>query len=443
MQVSIETTSGLERRLTVGVPAERIDSEVDSRLQKAARTVRLPGFRPGKVPLKVMRQRFGAGVRQEVLGEVVSASFQEAVTQENLRPAGQPSIEPRNLEAGRDVEYVATFEVFPEIEVADLSGFEVEQPVAEVTAADIDNIIDVFRRQQGGLEVVERAAAEGDTVDIDYSGTRDGEPFEGGSAEGSDLELGSGRMIPGFEDGIVGLSAGESRTLELSFPEDYHSEELRGAKVKFEVKVNAVKELVPAPLDEALFAQYGVEDGGEEQFRKEVAENMSRELRNAVRNKVKQQVMDAVLAAHTDIDVPRALISQEVNVLRGQMMQQFGGMGNNPDLDLKSLLPDEMFEENAQRRVKLGLLLAELVNRLELQADPQRVREAIEEVASTYQEPEEVINWYYSNQDQLASVQSQVLEDQVVEKLLEDANIIERQCSYQDAVSPTAEQTPA
>mgnify|MGYP001828318326 FL=1 len=223
MQVSIETTSGLERRLTVGVPATRVDQEVDVRLQKAAKNVRIPGFRPGKVPMKVMRQRFGAGVRQEVLGEVMSQSFQEAVVQEQLRPAGQPSIEPRNLEAGKDLEYVATFEVFPDVETVEMSGFDVERPQAEVTDEDIDNIIEVFRKQRGSWEVVERAAQEGDKVVIDYNGTRDGEPFDGGSAEGSDLELGSGRMIPGFEDGIVGMKAGEQKTLELSFPEDYLS----------------------------------------------------------------------------------------------------------------------------------------------------------------------------------------------------------------------------
>ena len=433
MQVSIETTSGLERRLTVGVPAERVDREVDSRLLKAAKNVRLPGFRPGKVPMKVMRQRFGAGVRQEVLGEVMSRSFQEAVVQENLRPAGQPSIEPRNLDEGKDLEYIATFEVFPEIELAEMAGFAVEKPVATVTDDDVDNIIQVFRKQQGSWETVERAAQEGDKVNIDYAGTRDGEAFEGGSADGSDLELGSGRMIPGFEDGIAGMQAGEEKTLALSFPEDYHSEDLKGAAVEFKIKLNSVSELQLAPLDEALFASYGVEEGGEEQFRKEVAENMTRELRNAVQARVKQQVMDAVVEAHGSLEVPRALISQEVDAMRRQMFQQFGGAGAQ-NMDLSSILPDEMFAENAERRVKLGLILSELIVRQELKADPDKVRETIEELASTYQEPEEVINWYYSNQDQLSSVESKVLEDQVVEKLLDGANIQEKECSYQEAL---------
>jgi trigger factor len=434
MQVSIETISGLERRLTVGVPAERIDVEVNSRLQKAARDVKLPGFRPGKVPMKIMRQRFGPGVRQEVLGEVMSQSFQEAVVQEKLRPAGQPSIEPKNMEAGKDLEYVATFEVFPDVEIAEMKDFAVEKAVAEVTDEDVDNIIDVFRKQQGSWDAVERTAVEGDKVNINYLGTKDGEAFDGGTAEGSDLELGSGRMIPGFEDGIAGMKAGEEKTLQLSFPDEYHSEELKGADVEFKVTLNSVLELVPAGLDEELFSKYGVEDGGEEQFRKEVAENMARELKNAVQGKLKQQVMDALVNAHEALEVPKALVDQEIGALRNQMFQQFGGAAS-ADMDLNSLLPDEMFSENAERRVKLGLVMAEFITKHELQADADKVREAIEEMASTYQDPEEVINYYYSNQEQLASVESKVLEDQVVEKLLESAHITENECSYQEAIS--------
>ena len=434
MQVSIETTSGLERRLTVGVPAERIESEVNNRLQKAAGNVRLAGFRPGKVPMKVMRQRFGEGVRQEVLGEVMNQSFQEAIIQEKLRPAGRPNIEPRNLEAGKDLEYIATFEVFPDVEVVEMKDFEIEKPVAEVTDEDVDNIIDVFRKQQGSWEVVERAAVEGDKVNIDYQGTRDGEEFEGGSASDSDLELGSGRMIPGFEDGIAGMSAGEEKTLKLSFPDDYHNEELKGAAVEFKVKLNSVQELVPAELNEELFAKYGVEEGGLEVFRDEVRGNMTRELKNAVQGKVKQQVMDAVAAAHTGVEVPRALIEGEIEVMRNQMLQQFGGAGG-ADLDLKSLLPDDMFTENAETRVRLGLVLAELVSKFALAADSEKVRETIEEMASTYEDPTEVINYFYSNQEQLASIESRVLEDQMVEKLLESAHIIEKACSYQEALA--------
>jgi trigger factor len=438
MQVFIETTSGLERRLTVGVPAERVENEVNNRLKKAAKNVRLDGFRPGKVPMRVVKQRFGAGVRQEVVGEVMSQSFYEAVTQENLKPAGQPSIEPRNLEEGKDLEFVATFEVFPDIELAEMDGIEISRPTADVCDEDVDKMIDTFRKQQGGWEVVERAAAAGDQVNIDYSGTREGEAFEGGSAQGSDLELGSGRMIPGFEDGIAGMNVGDEKTLELSFPEDYHNEELKGAAVEFQVTLNTVSEQVMAPLDEALFKQYGVEDGGEEQFRQEIVENMERELATAVKNKVKQQVMDAIIEAHQGQEVPKALIDQEVGKLRQQMFQQFGGAGGQ-DLDLESLLPAEMFQEQAERRVKLGLILSELVAKAELTADPDKVRAAIEEIASTYQEPEQVVQWYYSNQEQLSGIESMVLEDQVVDNILDNAKLTEEACSYQDALAQAQE----
>lgn len=434
MRVSIETTSNLERRLTVGVPAERVDREVDVRLQKASRNIRLPGFRPGKVPMKVMRQRFGAGIRQEVVGEVVNESFREAVIQEKLRPAGLPNIEPRNLEQGKELQYVATFEVFPEVELAEMKDFSVEQVFAQVKEEDVDKMIEVFRKQQGNWESVERAAVLTDKVTIDYVGTRDGEEFAGGSGEDSDLELGSGRMIPGFEDGIVGMAAGEQRTLQLCFPEDYHSEELKGAAVEFRIMAKNVQQLTPAPLDDELFAKYGVDDGGEPQFRKEVADNMSRELKNAVQAKLKQQVMDAVLEAHKLLEVPKALVDQEVTALRNQMFQQYGGLSNQ-NLDLKALLPDTMFADNAERRVKLGLVLAEIVAKNALKPGKEKVREAIEEMASTYQNPQEVIDYYYANQQQLAAVESKVLEDLVVEKLLEKANIVRKDCGYQEAIN--------
>ncbi len=434
MRVSIETTSNLERRLTVGVPAERVDVEVDSRLQKASQNVRLPGFRPGKVPMKVMRQRFGAGIRQEVLGEVVNQTFREAVIQEKLRPAGQPSIEPKSLEQGKELQYVATFEVFPEVELAEMKDFPVERPQAEVKGEDVDKMIEVFRKQHGTWEDAERAAALNDKVTIDYTGTRDGEEFAGGSAKGSDLELGSGRMIPGFEDGLVGLSAGEDRVLKLSFPEDYHNEDLKGAAVEFSVILNRVQQAVPAALNEELFGKYGVEEGGEEQFRKEVADNMARELKNAVEAKVKQQVMDAVLEAHAALEIPKSLLDQEIQAMRNQMLQQYGGL-NNQDLDLKSLLPDDMFAENAERRVKLGLVLAEFIEKHELKADSQKIRETIEEMASTYDNPQEVVDYYYSNQQQLSAVQSKVLEDQVVENLLARAHVTVKECGYHDAIN--------
>lgn len=432
MQVSIETTSTLERRLTIGVPAERVEKEVAARLQRAAQTARFPGFRPGKVPMKVVNQRFGAGVRQEVLGEVLNQTFIEAVQQEKLKPAGRPSIEPKSLEAGKDLEYIATFEVFPELVLGDYGTIEVVKPVAEVTDADVDKMIDTLRKQQGTWEVVSRAAQSGDQANIDYVGSKNGEAFAGGSAEGSDLVLGSGRMIPGFEDAVIGMQAGEEKTVALSFPADYHNEELKGAAVEFKIKLNAVKEQKLAELNDELFSKFGVKDGGEEQFRKEVAENMARELKNATKNKIKSQVMDGVLKVHAELSVPNALVAEEIKGLRGQTVQQFGGQAAG--IDFASILPDEMFREQAERRVRLGLILSEIIAKENIKADAAAVRSAVEEIASTYEDPQEVISWYYANRQQLQGVEAMVAEDQLVAFLLERAKVSEKSCNYEEAL---------
>lgn len=441
MQVSVETTSGLERRLIVGVPSQRVDSAVDSRLQEAAKTVKINGFRPGKVPMKVIRQRYGQSVRMEVLGEVMNESFYEAIQQQGLKPAGRPDIEPKNMDEGKDIEFVATFEVFPEIEAKDYSGIEVKTPVSEVTSADLDKMIENLRQQRADWQTVERAAATGDQVNIDYKGTKDGEVFEGGSAEGSDLELGSGRMIPGFEDGIVGLSAGEEKTLSLSFPDDYHNEELKGAAVEFAIKVNDVKEKKLPELNEDLFEQFGVKEGGEEAFRKEVEKNMLRELKNATKARIKNQVMEGVLAIHTDVQVPKALVSQEIDALRNQQMQQFGALAEQ--LNAADILPDELFKENAERRVKLGLILNELITVEGIKADQDKVKAALAEMAESYEDKDEIINWYMSNPQQLQQIEAMVVEEEVVEKLLEKAKVSEETLSYEEVLSPPQEEDDA
>lgn len=439
MQVSVETTSGLERRLTVGVPAERVDSAVNERLKDAAKNVRLDGFRKGKVPMSVVRQRFGASVRMEVLGEVMNESFYEAIQKQDLKPAGRPDIEPKSMEEGKDVEFIATFEIFPEIELRDYSSLSIEKPSAELLDADLDKMIENLRDQRAEWNAVERAAAEGDQVNIDFAGTKDGEAFEGGSAEGTDLVLGSGQMIPGFEDGIAGLSAGDEKTLALSFPEDYHSEALKGAAVEFAVKVNAVKEKTAAELNDEFFALFGVQEGGEEAFRAEVKKNMQRELDSALKNRVKQQVMDGILDMHEDVQIPKALIEQEIDALRNQQMQQFGAMAEQ--LDVKSILPDELFTEQATRRVKLGLVLNEYLVQKEIKADATKVREAIEEMASTYEDKDQFINWYYSDPQRLQGVESMVVEDQIVDTLLESASVTEVSMSYEEALTPPAPET--
>lgn len=436
MQVSIQTTSGLERKLTVGIPAERVDSEVNTRLQKAASTVRLDGFRPGKVPMKVMKQRFGAGVRQEVLQEVMNQSFSEAVVQENLKPAGMPAIEPKNIDAGSDVEYVATFEVFPEMELKDYSVMAIEVPVAEIGDADVDQMIETLRGQSSEWQPVDRPAVNGDKLNIDFVGTKDGEAFEGGTAEGSDLELGSNSMIPGFEDGLVGANSGEEKLLALTFPEDYHSEELQGAAVEFTVKVNTISEKQLPELDDSFFEKFGVNEGGEAKFREDVAENMQRELVNAVKSKTKNQVMTALAEFHTDLQLPQALIKQDIRAQKGQMVQQFGGAAESLDID--SLLPDDMFKDQAERRVRLGLVLNEYISKEAITADPDKVKEAVETLASTYEDPQEVLNYYYSNQQQLQEIQSMVLEDTVVEKLMAQATVTEKPSSYTEVMAPEA-----
>jgi trigger factor len=435
MQVSIETTEGLERRLTVGIPAERIDKEVNARLQKAAPNVRIDGFRPGKVPMKVIKQRFGAGVRQEVLGEVMSQTFYEAVQQEDLKPAGQPSIEPKTIQEGKDFQYIATFEVYPEVSLASLDDLVVNKAVAEVTDADIDEMIETLCKQSGEWADVEREAADGDQVVMDYVGTKDGEEFEGGKAENSTLELGSNRMIPGFEDGLVGAKAGDERTLELTFPEDYHAEDLKGAAVEFKVTVHSVKEMQPAEVNEELFERFGVTEGGEENFRKELRSNMERELKNAIKGDVKNQVLEALIEKN-EVQIPKALVAQEINVLRQQSMQQFGGAAANFDA---SMLPDELFSEQAERRVKLCLLMGEVIKDRDLKPEADKVREMIEEMASVYEDPEEVVNYYYGNEQQLASVEGAVLEDQVIDALIAEAGVNEESVSYKDAIARRAQ----
>lgn len=436
MQVSLETTSGLERRLTVGVPAEQVENEVENRLKQAARNVSIKGFRKGKVPLSVVKQRFGAGIRQEVVGDVISRSFYAAVQKENVKPAGQPSIQPKQLAAGKDLEYIATFEVYPSVELSDLSAYEITKYNAEVTEADVDNMIEVLRKHQATWSVVDRAAADGDQVNINFVGTKDGVEFAGGKADNHALLLGSKSMIPGFEEGIVGMKAGEQKTVALTFPEDYQAEELKGAAVEFVITVNTVSEAQLPELKKEFFQKFGVEKGGEKQFRKEVKANMDRELANALKAKVKVQVMDALIASHAT-DVPKALVANEIQVLRNQMMQRFGGQQQN--FDIKSLLPDTMFQDEASRRVTLGLIVGEIVKSAKLKPDAKRVRAMIEEIASTYQEPKEVIEYYSSNQELMAGVESAVLEDQVVDHIISQAKVSEVETNYDEIIKSNAQ----
>lgn len=435
MQVSVESTSALERRMTIGVPAERIETEVTKRLQQTARRAKVAGFRPGKVPMSVIRQRYEDAARQEALGDLIQATFYEAVTAQKLNPAGSPAVEPKLFEKGKDLEYVATFEVFPEFEVTGLEGIAIERLQADVADADLDKMLEILRKQNTRFEAASRAAQDADQLTIDFVGKVDGEVFAGGSAKATQLVLGSGRMIPGFEDGLLGAAAGEERVLNLTFPADYQNLELAGKAAEFTVNVTAVAAPTLPELNAEFFALFGVKEGGLDDFRAEVRKNMQRELRQAVKSKVKNQVMDGLLAANP-IEVPKTLLGNEVNRLRVQAVQQFGG-NIKPDQ-----LPAELFEEQARRRVVLGLIVAEVVKQFDLKPDDARVREMIQEMASAYQEPEQVVAWYYKNDQQMNEVRSVVLEEQVVDTVLSKANVTDKSVSYEDAVKPV-EAAPA
>jgi len=432
MQVSVETTSGLERLMTVSVPAERIDQDVNKRIQQTARTVKIDGFRPGKVPVKVVKQRYGKGIREEVLGQVVQESFYQALQQEEINPAGTPAIEFTKDAEGEGLEYTAKFEVYPAIELADFSAVEIEKKSAEVKDADLDQMIETLRKQQADWAEVEREAVDGDRVRIDFEGFVDGEAFDGGKGEGMDLVLGSNTMIPGFESGLVGAKAGAEVELNVTFPETYQAENLQGKDAVFNVKVTTVSEQVLAELNEEFFEKFGLEEKTEEAFRAEVSKNMGRELNQALKMKLKDQVFTKLLEVNA-IEVPAALVDSEIDNLRRQAVMQFAG----PDSDMDpNALPKEMFTDQADRRVKIGLLMQEVIKVNELEADEARVRSTLEEMAETYQDPQQVIDWYMGNEEMLGQIKGLVLEEQVVDQLLAAAKVSDVEVSYEDAIKP-------
>ena len=431
MQVSVEATEGLERKMTIAVPNKRIETDVDSRLREAAKTVRLNGFRQGRIPFNVVKKRFGKGVRGEVIGELMSQSFYEAVTQEKLKPAGQPKIEPLDVNEGQDLKFVATFEVYPDIKLPDFKKITIEKPIADVEGKDIDQMVETLREQKKDWIEVSRKANDKDLVNIDYLGKRDGVAFEGGTAKGTNLLLGSDQMIPGFEAGIIGKKPGDSFSLDLAFPESYHNSDLAGAAVEFEITLNSVKEQKLPEVDEEFFKSFGVEDGNEKAFREEISSNMERELKSATRNKMKNSVMNA-LVENADVPIPKALVETEIVNLKTQAIQRMGG-SDSPD---PSLLPDDLFSNQAEKRVILGLLMGEIMEAQKIKADPAKVRETVEELASTYESPDEVINWYYGNKDQLTVIESQVVEDEIFDFILAEAKVTEKKMGYQDAIKP-------
>jgi trigger factor len=433
MNVSIETTSGLERRLTIALPSEDFETQITQKLQEAKGQVRIPGFRPGKVPLKEVRRRYGQAVRAEVAGEMMQESFISAVTQESLNPAGQPNLEVVKMDPGIDFEFTATFEVFPSIEVADFAKASVKRPETEITPDDLDKMVQRLREQRAEHVDVDRAAVDGDKVKVDFSGTLAGEPFEGGSGEDMEFVLGQGQMIADFDQAVVGMTSGEDKSFEATFPDDYHSEEMKGKTVTFAVSVKAVQASQMPELDETLFKEFGVEEGGEEAFREEVQSNMQRELDSAVKNQMKQQVMDDIERLH-DFSLPSAVVSREIDVLKQQMLGQF----QMPAGAQAPELPNDLFQDQAEKRVKVGLVVNQIITDQALTADEDKVTERLAEIATQYGETEQVISWYRSQPEQMQNIEMGVLEDQVVDLILERASIEVIEAGYDDVISGQA-----
>ena len=431
MQVSVETTQGLGRRLTITIAADSIETAVKSELVNVAKKARIDGFRKGKVPMTVIAQRYGASVRQDVLGELMSRNFVEAIIKEKINPAGAPNYVPGEYKLGEDFTYAVEFEVYPEVELQGLEAIEVEKPVVEVTDEDVDAMLDTLRKQQATWKDSDAAATAEDRVTIDFTGSVDGEVFEGGKASDFVLAMGQGRMIPGFEDGLVGHKAGEEFTIEVTFPEDYHAENLKGKAAKFDIVLKKVEERELPEFTEEFIKRFGVEDGSVAGLRTEVRKNMDRELKGAVRNRIKSQAIDGLVNAN-NIDVPAALIDSEIDVLRRQAAQRFGG---NEKQALE--LPRELFEEQAKRRVVVGLLLGEVIRTHELKADEERVKGLIEEMASAYEDPTEVVEFYGKNKELMDNMRNVALEEQAVEALLASAKVSEKATNFSELMNQT------
>ncbi|HEU4618756.1 MAG TPA: trigger factor [Gammaproteobacteria bacterium] len=430
LDVSVENPGGLQRRLTIRVPQADIEREVDARLKKVGRTARLKGFRPGKIPPRVVRQRYGGQVRQEVLSDVIRSSFSRAIQQERLNPAGGPEIEPiEAAEGGQEFAYRATFEVFPEIEIRPLADLSIERPVVEITEADIDNMIEKLREQRAEWRSVERKADEGDRVVVDFVGTIDGEPFEGGKGEEVPIVVGAGQVIEDLDKGLKGLAAGDSKTVKVKFPKDYPSEALAGKKAEFQVETRRVEEKVLPAVDAEFAKLFGVEEGGLEALRVEVRKNMQRELDERLKTSAKTRAFDALLAAN-EIPLPRALVNDEIRRLAMDTARRLG-------IEDPQQLPSvERFEPAARRRVAIGLLLQELIRKNGIELDRARVQRRVDELAAPYEKPQEAAQIYRSSRELMAQVESGVLEDQVVEFVLGQAGTVEKPMTFDEFMEP-------
>ena len=427
MQVSVETIGNIDRKMTVAVPAAQVDQEVEKRLKSMAGRVRIDGFRPGKVPFSVVKKRYGDSVRYEVVEGLLGKTFQQAAGQENLRVAGLPEIDLKTMEAGQDLEYIATFQVYPEIIIAGVETLTISRPVAEVTDADLDKMVEIIRKQNQEWQDTDRAAQVGDMVSVDFAGTLNGEAFEGGSAEDYSVELGAGRMLKDFEEGLAGMKAGEEKIVDVAFPENYHAENLKGQTAQFKLSMKRVRESVLPVVDGEFIKKFGVEDGSVDAFRAEVKKNMQRELGNTIKAQIKQQVMDGLADLHA-VDVPKALVSDEIRYIREEFSQSMGGSANN--------MPDELFAPQAERRVKLGLIVGEVIRQHNLQRDPERVDAMLENVAATYEDPQALKDYYRSNRQAMQTIEAAVMEEMIVDWVLEKATVNDDARDFDAVMNP-------
>jgi trigger factor len=428
MQVSVESTGKLERRMQVQVPAERVTQEITTRLKQLSRTARLNGFRPGKAPLTVIRQQFGPQVHREVIGELMQSSFSEAVNQNQLAPAGNPRIEPQSIGEGQDLTYVATFEVFPDVALQPIESLEIERTTADVTESDIDAMIQRLRKQQMKYSAVERAAAAGDKVTVDFEGSIDGAPFNGGKGENVPIVLGENRMLPQLEQGLIGAAPGEQKSVDVDFPPDYRATELAGKRASFKVDVKTVEEPSLPEVDEEFCTSFGVTEGGVEKLREDVAANMRRELDQTLRNRNKAAVMEKIYQANP-IDVPNALLESQIRDMQVEAMRRTGAK------DVSQAPPREPLVEPARRRVALGLLFNDIIRRENIVLDPARSNARLDEMVGAYGDAVALKRAYLQNADAMRQVESLALEDQVVDWVLAHAKVREKASTFKELMN--------
>jgi trigger factor len=433
MQVSLTATGGLERRLEVAIPAAQVDGEVAQRLNRISRTARLKGFRPGKAPLAVIRQQYGEQVQSEVINDLMRASFSEAVQREKLNPAGGPRIEPISIAPGADIKYAAVFEVLPEVKLKPLSDLTIEKPMASVADADLDAMIDTLRKQRPVFNEVSRPAAVDDRVSVDFVGRIDGTEFDGGAGDNVQIVIGAGRVMKEFEDALLGASAGDSREFNATFAADHANPKLAGKTATFSVKIGKVEEQLPAALDEEFAKSFGIADGSIDNLRSEVRANMERELAEAVRLKLRTQVLEALYTSNP-LELPRQLVDEQIQELQVEMLRRAGVR------DAKQLPPREPFEQPARRRVALSLLMSELVRTANLKVSRESVHEKVNELASTYSNPEEVRRAYLQNADTMRQIEAQVLEQQAIDWVLGQVKVAEKPASFSELTKFGAEQ---